>query len=283
MTTHPTPDPIRVTLRLKQANVEVAAADRRDTSVDVRPTDPDDPSDVWAAEHTTVELTETGLEVTAPDQREPGDSESIDVTIGLPADSSLEANGGAVRLRARGRLGECRVRVGSGTVSLDEVAGATVGAGSADVAVIAAAGDVSVEAASGRVRLERVDGSARVESASGTVEVGEVEGELTVRTASGAISARRAGSSVRITATAGRVRLGRLMRGQVSVETKAGDIELGVDPGTAAWLDLRSVAGTVRSELDEADGPGDAHHRLEIRASSTAGDVTVRRSAPVGA
>lgn len=282
MTTHPTPGPIQASLNLHKANVHLVAADCEETTVEVRPTDPDDPSDVWAAEHTTVELSDSTLRVVAPEQRRPGDSESIDVAVRLPARSDLDVRGGAVRLRADGTLGDCEVDVGSGAVRLERVAGAILDAGSAEVAVIEAGGDVSVDAGSSRIRLDRVGGSVRIEAASGGVELGEVAGDVRVRTASGRISADRLGSSAEIAAASGAVHLGQLVRGRVSVETTAGDIVLGIGRGSAAWLDLRSTVGRVRNELDETGVPDSAEAQLEIRAVTKVGNITVRRSAPVG-
>jgi DUF4097 and DUF4098 domain-containing protein YvlB len=186
-------------------------------------------------------------------------------------------------LRTDGALGDCRVGVGSGRVRLDQVAGATLRAGSAELRVVVSDGDVSVDAGSGRVQLDRVAGAVEVEAASGAVELGDVSGDLRIVSASGRISVGRSASSVDVRSAAGRGELGELVQGRASVTTKAGDIVLGIARGTAAWLDLTSTVGRVINELDEADGPDGTDERVEIRATTTAGDITVRRAAPVGA
>ena len=55
MPTFDTPEPISVTLELGIADIRVAATDRRDTVVDVQPSDPSKKSDVAAAQQTRVE------------------------------------------------------------------------------------------------------------------------------------------------------------------------------------------------------------------------------------
>ena len=52
-----TPDPISVTIELGVGDVRIAASDRADTVVDVRPTDEHHEPDVQAAEQTRVEYT----------------------------------------------------------------------------------------------------------------------------------------------------------------------------------------------------------------------------------
>ena len=52
-----TPEPISVTIDLGLGDIRIAASDRADTVVDVRPTDESNEPDVRAAEQTRVEYT----------------------------------------------------------------------------------------------------------------------------------------------------------------------------------------------------------------------------------
>ena len=63
------------------------------------------------------------------------------------------------------------------------------------------------------------------------------------------------------------------------VQTAAGDLEVGVHDGVAAWLDLHSRFGSVRNELDATDGPERDHGTVEVRAHTPTGDIVVRRAA----
>ena len=51
------------------------------------------------------------------------------------------------------------------------------------------------------------------------------------------------------------MRLGEVVRGSVVLETKLGDLEVGIREGTAAWLDVNSQFGRVHNALEAADAP----------------------------
>ena len=61
------------------------------------------------------------------------------------------------------------------------------------------------------------------------------------------------------------------------LETKMGDLEVGIPEGTAAWLDVRATAGRVRNSLDAADAPEPSAETAEVRARTVVGDVLIRR------
>jgi hypothetical protein len=62
------------------------------------------------------------------------------------------------------------------------------------------------------------------------------------------------------------------------LETRLGDLEVGIHEGTAAWLDVRATAGKVRSSLEETGVPEPSAETVEVRARTTAGDIVVRRA-----
>jgi hypothetical protein len=66
-------------------------------------------------------------------------------------------------------------------------------------------------------------------------------------------------------------------RGSVVLETGFGELEVGISEGTAAWLDVSSLYGTVRSELDASDGPETSDETVKVRARTGYGDVVIRR------
>jgi DUF4097 and DUF4098 domain-containing protein YvlB len=76
----------------------------------------------------------------------------------------------------------------------------------------------------------------------------------------------------------GDVRLGEAVRGSVVLETHAGDVEVGIREGTAAYLDVRSVAGRVLNELDAAGAPEPSAETVEVRARTSTGDIVIRRA-----
>jgi hypothetical protein len=78
----------------------------------------------------------------------------------------------------------------------------------------------------------------------------------------------------------GSVRLCEVARGSVVADSGAGKLEVGVRAGVAAWLDLDAHHGRVQSELDAVQTPAPGEEKVEIRAHTGYGDITVRRVAP---
>ena len=100
--TFDTPEPISVTVDVVVGDVRITAADRRDTVVDVQPSDPASREDVKAAEQTRVECVSGHLLVKAPKLRTwsiRSHGGSIDVTIALPAGSDMHGDRAAQVVR----------------------------------------------------------------------------------------------------------------------------------------------------------------------------------------
>ena len=88
-----TPEPISVVVDISVGNVRVAASERADTAVEVRPSLEADKSDVEAAAQTRVDFSDGTLRVTGPKRLFDFSkrTRSVDVTIELPAGSREEA------------------------------------------------------------------------------------------------------------------------------------------------------------------------------------------------
>ena len=84
----------------------------------------------------------------------------------------------------------------------------------------------------------------------------------------------------------GSVQVRDVQRGVVDLSSTSGSVTVGVRRGTLVWLDLSSVSGRTRSDL-EADGaaPMGDEEPLTLTVRSVSGSITVGRStsAPVGA
>jgi DUF4097 and DUF4098 domain-containing protein YvlB len=276
-----TPAPVSLTLELPYGDARISATERDSTVVDVRPSDASNKTDVKAADQTRVELADGRLLVKVPRPRgwHRGGGGSVDVTIELPAGSHLNGTIGWGDLRCDGPLGDCRVRSGLGPVLLDEVASLRVKSGAGDVSAERVAGKAEVTTGTGEVRLGDVGGAAVVKNSNGNTSVGAVAGDLRVHTANGNIAVESAGASVVAKSANGDVRVGEVARGAVALETHAGEVEVGIREGSAAWLDASAAAGRVRSELDAADGPDAAAETVEIRARTSLGDIVIHRAA----
>jgi DUF4097 and DUF4098 domain-containing protein YvlB len=258
-----TPGPISVTLELGTGDVRIAASDRTDTVVEVRPSNEADESDGKAAKQVRVDYAGGMLRVTGP---KPGafdfsrKTRSVDVSIELPSDSQVSLDTLAGDVRCAGRLGECRLKTSAGNFWLEQT------------------GPLRLKTGFGHVTADCIAGSAEISTGSGKVQIGEVEGTAVVRSPNGAISVDRAGAGVDAKTSNGRIRIGGVARGSVVLGTPAGDLEIGIAEGTAARLEVNTGHGHVHSLLENATRPEEVHETVEVRGHTSYGDITIRRS-----
>ena len=279
--TFDTPSPIVAVVDIGAGHLTIRAGDRTDTVADVRPTDASEDTDVQAAAQARIDYANGRLSVTAPKHKTwlsfRGRMASVDVVIELPAGSHVEVDawGG---VRTEGRLGPSTVKTAAGSVHVDEAGRLDVASAAGDVSIGRAEGHADVRTSSGKIRIGRVDGSAVVKSSNGDLTVGEVTGDVRMTTANGDITVEQAGSAVRAKTAYGSIRVGEVARGEVVMDTAFGDLEVGIREGTAAWLDVNSKSGRVRSHLEEATEPGPADETVTVRGRTAFGDVVIRRS-----
>ena len=119
-----------------------------------------------------------------------------------------------------------------------------------------------------------------IKNSNGDVHIGEIRGELRVKSANGDVQIERCHDSLTATTANGDIRVGTVDRGSVVASTGSGRIEVGIADGTAAWLDLHTSFGHVSSDLDASDGPEPGEERVEVRARTGFGDITIRRRQP---
>jgi hypothetical protein len=274
-----TPEPITATIDVAGGYVRIHASDRADTVVEVRPSDETEDADVQAAQQTQVQLANGQLLIRAPKNKIRslfGRNPSIDLTVELPNDSRVDAKAWG-EFRSEGRIGESSFDIAAGSVRLDQTGRLKLRTAAGDVSVGRSGGDTEVTTSSGRIWIGEIAGNAAVKTANGDITVGEVTGDLRLNTANGDITVERALASVGARTAFGSVRIGEVVRGSVTLESGFGELELGVREGTAAWLDVSSQHGRVRSELDAAEGPGPAGQTVEVRAHTGYGDIVIRR------
>ena len=277
-----TPKPISVTLELRVADVRVAAGDRVDTIVQVRPSDSSKHDDVTAAEHTRVEYADGRLLVKAPRRLREwsprSDGGSIDVDIELPAGSDLSGHTAAGGFRCTGSLGRCELKSSAGEIRVDQAARVKL-ATAGDITLLRATGDAELTTATGAVRAGEIDGSAVIKNANGDTRIGDVGGELRIKAANGDIDVEHSHGSVTAKTANGHIRVGSIHGGSLIAETASGHIDVGIAGGVAAWLDLDTRYGHVHNGLDATEGPGSADEQVEVRARTGFGDITIRRDA----
>ncbi|MEW2291106.1 DUF4097 family beta strand repeat-containing protein [Streptomyces sp. NPDC006743] len=184
-----TPAPVAAVLDVPAGRIQVIAADRADTTVEVRPADPAKDRDVKTAEQTTVECADGVLRIRVPEPRNQyfGPSGAVEVTVRLPAGSAVEARTASCELRGVGRLGDVVFEGAYRQAKIDEAA---------SVRLTAVDGDVEIGRLGGPARISTARGDIRIaEALGGKVELSTQDGSISVAAAAGVSSALDAGTS----------------------------------------------------------------------------------------
>jgi hypothetical protein len=162
---------------------------------------------------------------------------------------------------------------------------------------------VAVESASGDVDISEIGGGARVRTASGDVTLTNLSGAATVTTASGEVQARDISGEVRLTTvsgdieatnvvnvrevstTSGEIDLAGIFSDTARVASISGDISLRALPGSAFQLEVSSLSGEIRDQLDLTNRRADRRHLSGtlgggagmLTIQTTSGDVRLSR------
>ncbi|WP_017591629.1 DUF4097 family beta strand repeat-containing protein [Nocardiopsis potens] len=187
MQTFDTPAPISAVLDIPAGRIQVIAADRTDTIVEVRPADPARRRDTAAAEQTETDYRDGVLRIQAPaaKNRLTGPSGAVEVTVRVPEGSRVDAKSSCAGFRGVGRLGEVACEGAAAGVKIDEASGVR----------LTAFGDVSVGRLTGSSRISTRKGDVRIdEAASGTLELATMAGDVTVGAAAGVSASLDAGT-----------------------------------------------------------------------------------------
>ncbi|MEU5885160.1 DUF4097 family beta strand repeat-containing protein [Spirillospora sp. NPDC047279] len=188
MNTYDTPAPITAVVDIPAGRVQVIAADRADTAVEVLPADASKGRDVKAAEQVTVDYADGVLRIQYSAKNQLlGASGAVEVTVQLPTGSQVEAKAASAEFRAVGKLGAVAFEGAYDQIKIDEVAG---------LRLTAFDGDVEVGRLNGSAEISTQRGDIRVaEAVSGTVVLSAQSGDISVGVAAGVSAALDAGTS----------------------------------------------------------------------------------------
>ena len=236
--TFDTPAPIDLYVELGSGDLDLRCDEVAQTTVDILGRN---------AEDVVVEQRGEQIVVLAPSKKMGfmvglGSSDQLRVSVSLPHGSRLTTKLGSADVTASGRLGDTRVRTGSGAVRLDEV-----------------------------------DGDAQLETGSGDVEIAAVHGELRIKSGSGDLRVREAGEDVALSTASGDLVVDTMRRGQLAAKNVSGDIQVGIPAGVPVWTDISSVTGSVHSNLQGAGQPAEGQDYVELRAKTVSGDVLLQQ------
>ncbi|MQS12394.1 DUF4097 domain-containing protein [Streptomyces kaniharaensis] len=278
MPTYETTGPITAVIEFDIASVRVSASKRTDVVVHVAPATADVELDVKAAQQTKVDFAGGRLTLKGPRKRNVfGRVGSVEVLIELPAGSEVHGDAPLANFVTEGPLGDCRLKTSLGRIQVEHAANAWLKTDHGDVRLESSDGDAEVSGL-GRIEIGTVGGTLTVKNSNGDTEVAEVHGNLKVNSSFGRIEVGTAHAGVDAKTANGPIRIGRVERGQVTLQTSLGDLEVGIAEGTAAWLDIHSKVGRLRNQLGAAAGPGEARETVEVRGHTELGDIEIRRS-----
>lgn len=184
-----TPAPVSASLSVPAGRLQLIAADRADTTVDIRPADPKSKKDIKAAEEMQVSYADGALRITNPEpkNRAFGPSGAVEVTVQLPAGSPVTVEVADGEIRGVGRLGDLAVDASRATVKLDE---------SAATRVTVAAGDITLGRVTGGAEVRTQKGHITVTAAAhGALDLRTEMGDITVGTPQGTDATLDAGTS----------------------------------------------------------------------------------------
>jgi DUF4097 and DUF4098 domain-containing protein YvlB len=188
MYSYDTPAPVIASADIPAGTIAVVAADRADTTVEVRPANPSSSRDVKAAEQTQVSYDngELRIEAAPAKNRVLGNSGSVEITVQLPAGSRVQAKAASAQVRGVGRLGDVTIDADQATVKIDEAATARITVQAGDITIGRLAGEATISTRKGAITI--------TEAVSGTLELSTQDGPITAGAAAGVSAALDAGT-----------------------------------------------------------------------------------------
>ena len=267
--------PIALAAKMRASDLVVVASETAPlVTVDVEPRRGGD--DLAAA--TRVDMSGGRLDIAVPKSSGGlfGNRGSVHVTVTLPPGSTMDVETGSGDIRTEGALSRAEIKSGSGDVNLEDVEDVRLIIGSGDTS-IGATGSAIVTSGSGDIRLVRSAGQSELRTGSGDVIVQEAA-DISVATGSGDAMVTAAAGNVRLASGSGDLVIRSITHGEVNAKAASGDVVVGVARGTAALLDCSSISGSVTSDLQSGDEPGEGERGVVLRIRTVSGDVRVQRA-----
>ncbi len=276
-----TPQPAKLRVGLPFGRISIVAEETGVTRVDLSAPNGDANAREWIEQAEIVQLGEE-IVVRGPRLRFSLFNlwgGSIEAIVHAPLGSDATLSIGAGRVETTGRLASVRASTGAGNVHVAECADAHANTGSGNIDIAAVTGSVDAKTGAGTVRIGKVGANAEIVTAAGNARIEEIAGAARMKTAHGNIEVGAAGDSLEAFTASGNVRVTRADHGYVRARTVSGGVSVGVANGVAALLDLHTVSGRVRSELEASSAPADGEKRIELVLSTVSGNVSVARAA----
>jgi DUF4097 and DUF4098 domain-containing protein YvlB len=265
--------------QLNDSQIERVRIEIGSGQVDIRPTDGDETLvtievSSGPEEDVLVEVVDGELIVEGPRNVRRGPDIQVSIATPVTLDARIKTGSGDITSRAP--LGTARLSTGSGDIQLERVEGdLAVNTGSGDVRVDHADGTVRGSTGSGGIDIGTAGGTVALTTGSGDVRVGDAAGATTVKVGSGDIVIERIRDHSVATSGSGDVRVELADGPSVRAETARGDVQIGVPDGVPTYLDLKTVTGQIRCDLEPGQKPAEGERSLILRARTVSGDITV--------
>jgi hypothetical protein len=276
-----TPRPAKLRIGIPAGRITVTAEETAVTRIDLTAPSGDANAREWIEQAEIVQLGDE-IVVRGPKLRFSLFnfwSGSIEAIVHAPTGSEATLSIGAGRVETIGRMGAVRANTGAGNVHVAECADAHAHTGAGNIDIVAITGSVEAKTGAGTVRIGKVGVNAEINTAAGNARIEEIVGAARMKTAHGNIEIGSAGDSLEAFTASGNVRVGRADHGYVRARSVSGGVSVGVANGVAALLDLSTVSGRVRSDLESSSAPSDGEKRIELVLSTVSGNVSVARAA----
>jgi hypothetical protein len=268
-----TPRPITATVQVAGARVRVTANERTDTVVRVAPIDPTNRSHVKVADRTRVTFADGRLTVktTTSGAR----SGSVDISIDLPAGSSLVSYLANSTVDADGTFGECELHTASSRVQLDRIGALQANIAAGELAIAHVAGRARIDGGAVTVRIGAAGDTVELSKSGGQTWIGHAAADIDLSSGSGGFDIDRADGGVTARTGDGAIRIGRLARGQATLWNRSGNIEVGIGADTTARVHADSKRGSVRNSVF----PEGSSATLTLDARTRHGDIIIHLAA----
>jgi DUF4097 and DUF4098 domain-containing protein YvlB len=276
-----TPQPAKLRIGIPAGRITVTAEETAVTRIDLSARNGDANARDWIEQAEIVQLGDE-IVVRGPKLRFSLFNlwnGSIEAIVHAPTGSDATLSIGAGRVETIGRFGAVRANTGAGNVHVAECADAHANTGAGNIDIATVSGSVEAKTGAGTVRIGKVGANAEINTAAGNAHIEAVAGAARMKTAHGNIEIGCVGDSLEAFTASGNVRVSRADHGYVRARSVSGGVSVGVATGVAAHLDLSTVSGRVRSELESSGAPAEGDQRIELVLSTVSGNVSVARAA----
>jgi hypothetical protein len=273
-----TPQPPTLRVEITSGELQVHARDGGTVDVTLEPMGRDHERALQLIEQIRVEHSGDTVSVVYPKERGRlfGSRAEVRTIVHTPTGTTASVRAESADVRATGELGDTSVKTGSGDVEIERAAEVDLRTGSGDVRVGEVSGAARLKSGSGDIAVGTIHGTAQINAASGDVHVDSLDARASVSTASGDVVVGRSGGELEVQTASGDAAVERVGHGSLQVRAASGDLRIGIVDGVAVLLDVATVSGDVRSQLEATDAPAGGEG-VRVRAHTTSGDITLMK------